>query len=386
MPQTSFFGADDPTPADALPTVSTGLSWYDVQRQRLRKFAFQYANDPPIPVTTLRSQGEPDVTDPAVVATREGFTQLRRNLPVMDQYAEYSGDPDILGKVKEVALAWVRTNQPDGKPINESNFEWLLRVLKRRYDDFTAAEQADIDAWVQALRAAKEAAAAGGFQEQTTEGEGTVEHGNWWTHHYKILLQVYDLQGDTAAFDALLAEIDGCASRNFPYGNAEITYPAEGEDYDPALHDMPRAATDPGESIDYIRRDALHYQVYDLMPWVEIALLAGGARYQSLIENGWAFFLDRLLAPEKHYEFANTSDPFDAERWAASHPEYLAPNAMFKPQRACGLVLAFMHWRKVLDPGYVEDSRHVALACRAVPEVATYWAAWFRWALGYGHA
>ncbi len=384
MTQTGFFGPDDPTTADALPSVSTGLSWYDVQRQRLRKLAHQYAARPPVPVRVLRSQGEPDVTDPAVTATRAGFTQLRRDLPVMDQYAEYAADDAVLARVREVALAWVRLNEPDGKPINETNLEWLLRVLWRRRDSFTAAERADIDSWLQALRLAKEGAAAGGFRDQTTDAEGTTAHGNWWTHHYKILLQVYDAQGDAAAAEALLTEIDAFAPRNFPYGNAAIVHPDDPADFDPALHDMPRAAVDPGESIDYVRRDALHYQVYDLAPWVEIALLAGGSRYQAVVENGWSFFLDRLLSPEKHYEFAASSDPFDAARWDASHSEYLAPNAMFKPQRACGLVLAYMHWRKTLDPGFVEDSRQVALACRAVPEVASHWAAWFRWALGYG--
>lgn len=221
MVQTRFFGVDEPIDAASLPGVNTALSWSNVQRRRLRKFAGQFAANPPVPVATLRSQGEPDVTVPAVVATRAGFTQLRRDLPVIDQYYEYSGDADCLARVKEIGLAWVRTNVPDGKPINETSFEWLLRVLKRRRNDFTAAEQADIDAWLQALRAAKE-----GFAFTPGDNEGTVAHGNWYTHHYKILLMVYDGQGDSLARDALLAEIDGFASRNFPYGNAYITYPA----------------------------------------------------------------------------------------------------------------------------------------------------------------
>jgi hypothetical protein len=453
MPQTVFFGEDIPTPAAALPSNSHGLSWYDVQRQRLKKFATQYLVVRPLAVETLRSQGESDVTIPDVVQTREGFTQLRRDLPVMDQYFEYSGSTTHLAKVKQVCLAWARTNRPNGKPINESNFEWLLRVMARRKGDFSSAELSDIDAWVQSLREAKESAAAGKFSAQMVEGEGATLYGNWWTHHYKVLLLAYRYQGDTAASNALLAEIDAFAPYNFPYGNGALTTPVTypvvsanltgqrfdisgdhtatftagvsfniwgnslGNDgsyiaassqylgssnktriitqqglvanggggvlclgYDKAIHDMPRPALGLGESIDYIRRDALHYQVYNLMPWIEIDLLAGG-RYGQVIANGWNFFTTKLLSATKHYEFDRSSDTFDGQRWAASHPEYLAPEAMFKPSRAAGLILSYFYHS---NASVAEDAALVALTQRATDTIASFWPQHFRWALGYG--
>ncbi|MBW7851013.1 MAG: hypothetical protein H3C38_10995 [Rhodospirillales bacterium] len=459
MIQTAWFGTDAPIAAAALPSTNTDLSWYNVQRKRLQKFAKQFKATAPMPVETLRSQGEPDITDPDVVATRGGFTQLRRDLPVIDQYYEYSGEAEYLTRVQDLVVAWCRTNYPDGKPINETNFEWLLKVIKRRRATFTAAEGADVDAWVQRLRVAKEEAAAGSFGAQMVEGEGTTLYGNWWTHHYKVLLWVYEVQGDTAAKNALLNDIDAFSAQNFPFGNAAITYPpsyavaaanraggyfdisggdyraqfpagtvfvvsgnTQGKDgsytvasntwfsgsnrtrlytttiplpggsdggggtlgipFHPAVHDMPRVAV-VGESIDYIRRDALHYHVYTLYPWIEIALLSG-SRYLTLINNGWSFFQDKLLSPVKHYEFANTTDTFDGARWQSSHPEYLAPNAMFKPHRASGLMLAYHHYRRTLDPDYLESSRDVAMIMRAFPEVASFWPQYFRWALGYG--
>lgn len=452
MTQTAFFGADDPIAAAALDSFNNNaLSFHNVQRRRLRKFAREYAVLPSAAVTTLRSQGEPDVTLPVVAATRDGFTQLRRDLPVMDQYYEYSGDAAMVAKVKEICLAWVRTNIPDGKPINETNFEWLVRVLKRRRGDFNAAEWSSVDAWLRALRAAKE-----GFDFQAGDNEGTVVHGNWYTHHYKVLLLTLDALGDTAARDALLAEIDAFAGRNFPYGNMAITAPgqfaivgtsksgsrfdiagnelarfpagisftvagnSQGNDgtytvssaqylsgsdktriitaevpvadggggtlheiFDPARHDMPRAATAVGESIDYIRRDALHYHVYTLWPWIEMGL-STGARYQAVIDAGWDFFVDKLLSPVKHYEFAATSDPFDAVRWQASHPEYLAPQSMFKPQRAAGMMLSYFHYRRTVDPGFVEPPALVALCLRGTDTLASFWPSYFRWMLGYG--
>lgn len=383
--QTGYFGIDLPIAAAALPTTNTGLSWYNVQRRRLHKFAKQFIITGSLAVETLRSQGEADITIPDVISTREGFTQLRRDLPVMDQYFEYSGDLDYLARIKDLCLSWARTNIPDGKPINESNLEALVRVMHRRQGDFSATELADIDAWVQSLRAAKEAAAAVLFSAQMVEGEGVTRHGNWWTHHYKVLLLALRYQGDDPAISTLLAEIDDFIPRNLPYGNPAVTYPPRPDLFDAALYDMPRAATAPGETIDYIRRDALHYQLYDLMPWLEIALAEGGGRYEPVIESAWAFFFAVMLSPAKHYEFAASSDSFDGQRWSASHPEYLAPQAMFKPQFAAGLVLQYMYWRRSRAPmAYIEDDLHVALACRAVPEIASFWPQYFRWALGVG--
>lgn len=383
--KTGYFGIDTPIAAAALPTTNTRLSWYNVQRRRLHKFAKQFIVFGSLAVETLRSQGEVDVTIPGVVSTREGFTQLRRDLPTMDMYFEYSGDGDYLARIKDLCLSWARTNVPDGKPINESNLEWLVRVMHRRRGDFTALELADVDAWVQSLREAKEAAAAVNFSAQMVEGEGTTQHGNWWTHHYKVLSLVLHYLGDEAAKAALWAEIDAFAARNLPFGNPDITFPASPDLFNSALYDMPRAATDPGETIDYIRRDALHYQVYDMLPWLEVAILEGGGRYDAVMSAAWSFFEGKLLSPVKHYEFANTSDSFDGQRWSASHPEYLAPQAMFKPQRAAGLFLSYMHWRRRREPlAYLETDRHVALACRAIPEIASFWPQYFRWALGYG--
>lgn len=453
MAQTSFFGLDEPTPASALPSNSNGLSWYDVQRQRLRKFAGQYLVVPPLAVETMRSQGESDVTIPDVVATREGFTQLRRDLPVMDQYFEYCGSSTVLAKVKGLCLAWARTNIPNGKPINETNFEWLLRVMARRKGDFSASERAVLDDWVQSLREAKEAAAAGNFSAQMVEGEGVTLYGNWWSHHYKVLLLAYRYQGDSAAEAALLAQIDGFAARNFPYGNGTITTPPAypllsanvtgqyveisgnyaatfvvgvifgiwnntvGNDgnyttlssqylsssnktriytqqaivknggggtlcmaFDSSRYDMPRAALHPGESIDYIRRDALHYQIYDMAPWIEIDLLAGG-RYATTITNAWAFLTGKMLSGSKHYEFARSSDPFDGARWDASHPEYLAPEAMFKPSQAVGVILSRFYQS---NASVAEDAALVALTQRSTDTIASFWPQHFRWALGYG--
>jgi hypothetical protein len=452
-----MFGSDShPIPAAALPSSNVGLGWYNNNRKRLKKFAGQYVGEASAAVVTLRSQGEADISNPDVIASRAGFNELRVRLPVLNQYYAYTsahggtGDAVYLAKIKSLVLAWVRRNQPTGKPIDETNFEHLLRVIGNRWTDFTAGEQAEITTWLQALRTAKE-----NWTFMQLAGEGLLIHGNHYTHHYKILLQVYMLLGLTTQQTALLTEITSFAARNLPYGNAAITCPdahavvgtsasekrfdingnhlsrfavgsrflvtgntqnnnglytvvsvqylsgssktriftaesprADGgsgtlwEAFDPALHAMPRAAAHVGESIDYIRRDALHYHQYNLEPWLEIAILAGGSTFATVIDSQWAFFEQQILTPPlRHNEFAATTDSFDSQRWAASQPEYLQPDSMYRPDKAARAVFAYATYRQLTTPGFLPDERLIALAVRSA-QLPSSWATYFRWVFG----
>jgi hypothetical protein len=448
-----MFGTDTPIAASALPSSNVGLGWYNVQRKRLQKLAAQYVGEESAAVAVLRSQGAADTRDPQVRASRAGFNELRVRLPVLDQYYTYttlhggSGESLYLNKVKALVLAWVRTNHPTGKPIDETNFENLLRVMGKRWGDFSGGEQAEITAWVQALRITKEDWTFGQLP-----GEGALTHGNHYAHHYKILLQIYSLLGLTSQRGAVLTEITDFAARNFPYGNAAMTHPASHvvtgtsaddkrfdldgnhtaafpagsrflvtgnsqlnnglytvvsvqylttsgktrlftaeaprnagggglmwEPFDPATHAMPRAASGAGESIDYIRRDALHYHQYNLEPWLEIAILAGDGRFNAVIAAQWSFLQTQILTPPlRHDEFNATTDNFDGERWLASNPEYLQPNSMYHPDKAARAVFSYAYYKQLSDPEFLPDERLLAVALRSV-QLPSQWYPYFRW-------
>ena len=63
-------------PAAALPASNVGLGWYNNNRKRLKKFAGQYVGEASAAVVTLRSQGEADISNPDVIASRAGFNEL----------------------------------------------------------------------------------------------------------------------------------------------------------------------------------------------------------------------------------------------------------------------------------------------------------------------
>jgi hypothetical protein len=358
-----------PISAALLPGSSVGLSWHNNNRKRLKKFALQYMGESSKAVVTLRSQGEADTSIGAVQDSRAGFTEMRVRLPVLHQYYEYSGDADVLARIKALSLAWVRKNIPTGKPIDETNFEGLIRVLTARFADFSGGEQTEITAWLNALKTTKE---AWGFTPLT--GEGQLEHGNHNTHHYKILFLLYRALGLSSSETSLISTLSNFAARNFPYGNSTITVPT----------DMPRAAVSLGESIDYIRRDALHYQVYNLEPWLEIAILAGGTVFESVVDNAYNFLFDKVFNPStKHYEFAATNDPFDAARWNASHSEYLQPNALFLPDKITRVVFSYQYYKSLTNPTFGLDSRAIATAYHS-RFLNSHWYYYFRWVFGGG--
>jgi hypothetical protein len=451
------FGVDtSPLAASALPSSNVGLGWYNNNRKRLKKFATQYMALDTAAVATLKSQGEADVSTSAVQASRAGFNELRVRLPVLNQYYTYTGmhggtaDASVLAKIKAIILDWATKNNPTGKPIDETNFENLLRVAKARWADFNTNERSLITTWVNKLKTAKEA-----WSFTPLSGEGQLQYGNHYTHHYKILLQVYDFLGLTSNYNALLTTIDSFAAVNFPFGNSTVTYPMtrtvvgaskseqrfdingnylsrfvaggliiitgntqgnngtftitsasylSGSDktrifvsqtlandggggtlqevFHPNGHAMPRPATNAGESIDYIRRDALHYQNYDLEPWLEIALMAGGTRYQMVVDNAFNFLSTNVLNPAaKHYEFAASTDPFDAERWSVSNTAYLQPEAMYHPDKMARVVFAYQYYKQGLVPSFMVDERLFTCAVRSdiLPSV---WYYYFRWAFG----
>jgi hypothetical protein len=366
------FGSDTAPLTDALlPSSNVGLSWYNLNRKRLKKFARQYLAENPSAVRILTSQGEVDTTIPAVQTTRASFTELRTRLPVLNQYYTYSHDPNILQHIKNIVMTWVRTNEPTGKPIDETNFEGLLRVLTTRWTDFSVGEQYDITAWLNALKTAKES-----WSFSPLNGEGSIQYGNHYTHHYKILLKVYSLLGLSTTRTNLINTITAFKAVNFPYGNSAVLYPSGGAPYNPSIHHMPRGAVHLGESIDYIRRDALHYHVYTLEPWLEIALDVGGTLFESVVDNAFLFLTMMTLTPPiKHYEFAHTTDPFDALRRAASNPDYLAPNAMFNIDKVARVVFSYQYYKQQLNSTFSVDDRLLSFALRSryLPSVWYYY-------------
>lgn len=152
--------------------------------------------------------------------------------------------------------------------------------------------------------------------------------------------------------------------------------------YDDSIHDMPYPSYAAGMSIDRIRRDALHYQIYDVQPWLEIAIAEGGTRYLTVMENAYNWTKEWFFNPPfKHYEFTDSVDDFDALRWEGSRAEYLQPTAMVLPWKFCRIVFQYYRYRQTIDSSFVVAPEDVSVALRS-DIIPTNWPYWFRWILG----
>ena len=159
-------------------------------------------------------------------------------------HSRIPGRSDYLDHARSIVHAWAGLNQPTGQPIDETRldgFLWGLDLLRGKGDD--PAVTAWIERWHASARAWK-------FGPKT-------EYNNHKTHHLKIVLML----------DKLLA-------RDADY-RKDLRAAAE--------HLKVNLANPDGSSLDYHERDALHYHVFDLEAWEEIALVTGccGAEARS---------------------------------------------------------------------------------------------------------
>jgi hypothetical protein len=105
----------------------------------------------------------------------------------------------------------------------------------------------------------------------------------------------------------------------------------------------------------------------------------GNNTFETLMDNGCAFLFDAILNPaSKHYEFANTSDSFDALRWQTSRPQYLQPTSMYRPDDAARVIFAYDHFKRSLNPSFQVDDRLISYACRS-DQLPSFWYYYFRW-------
>lgn len=374
-PGESYFGpASYAVTVEELPFVSNTaeLTFWDIQRKRLLKFAETYLNGSPEPVIELVSAGTTTIT-PAVKSTRTAFQDFVK-MQVMTQWWKVSGDVAYLNAVKTMILAWANksylpaTPIPSGRghPINQTHFRglhWTLRSIAPggTRGQFTTAEYAVVTSWLQRIKAAT---LGWGFPSET--GGGTLTGGNHYTHHYAQYSMLLESLGDWTALASLWSVVDAHALLNFPYGT--------------------------GESIDYRRRQALHYQSYDIQPWLDIAMtemlrtktLTGtyGNRYLSLVQTAmdwmWTKGMDNN---DSHTEFQGSTDEFDAARWAGSHSEYLQPDSLWTPDESARTWMEYYNLQGTRNPSYVMAHGPMAVLARG-DRISSCWPYWFRFVLG----
>jgi multidrug resistance efflux pump len=262
-------------------------------RQAVLDAADKALRQQPAPVETLHSAAVTDKSDPAFQRSRRAFEDSD-HFAVLALAWSLTGRSDYLDHARSIVHAWAALNQPTGQPIDETRldgFLWGLDLMRGKGDD--PAVTAWLERWHASARAWK-------FGPKT-------EYNNHKTHHLKIVLML----------DKLLA-------RDADY-RKDLRAAAE--------HLKVNLANPDGSSLDYHERDALHYHVFDLEAWEEIALVTGCCGAE--VDRAFGFLRTALRERPNHIEFAKSSAPIDGKR-AAGGFEYAQPHTydMRKAARA----------------------------------------------------
>jgi hypothetical protein len=269
---------------------------FEPVRARLVKAADTALRSLPAPVVTIRSAGVTDQSAADFRRSRRAF-QDADNAAILALAARLTGTTDYADAARRIVSAWALVNQPTGHPIDETRLEGFLWALDLLGGD---ARNASVAGWLERWAAAKR---------KWTFGPTTATN-NHKTHHLKILLMLDKLLDRDADYAKDLAAAERHLSANL---------------------------AEDGRSIDYQQRDAMHYHVFNVEAWIEIALVTGCCRER--VDRAFAFFERKLADDPRHVEFANTTAPIDRARADAGFA-YAKPHA-YDPAKAARAMFGY---------------------------------------------
>lgn len=215
---------------------------------------------PPAPVKTLKSQGIEDKTQPEAARTQRAFKDSY-NTAFLGLCYERENNEKCLSEAKTRLLAWAKTNEPEGNPINETQLEGFIYGYNLIKSALSPEDQDVIINWLIKIR----------DKQLNWKFGPTSGLNNWRTHSLKMVLLIDNALEDDKAFNEHLQ----LAKEHF---RANIN-------------------SDTGESYDYKQKgNSLWYHTYNLEAWLEIAFLSD--EIKSVIKPQFEFLKNKIQAGE----------------------------------------------------------------------------------------
>jgi hypothetical protein len=245
----------------------------------------------PRPVKRIVSEGRLH-SDPEKIQSLKTRGDLPKAEALGYAYA-LTGKTEYGEKAREFTLAWARVYEPDGNPINETEFIRLMKGYDLTRNLYTAQERGEVDRWL--LRMAEK-------QKAAIRPASSTSKNNHHSHRLKIVGHVAFLLANPGLIDWIMSDTRRHLNVNL--------YPD-------------------GSTFDFRQRDALHYHVYDLLPLIELATAAdknGMNLYAHTtpegagLEKSIAFLIPYITGEKTHREFVQSSVKFDLQRSTAGDP------------------------------------------------------------------
>ncbi len=257
----------------------------------IKKLADKSLGEAPNPIRRIVSEGRLH-TDPekqkSLAARRDLF-----KIEALGLAYALAGKNPYGEKAREFVLAWAQTYDPDGNPINETEFPRLMKTYDLTRMLFSESQRSEVEAW---LRRMSERQKAG------VRPDSSTSRNNHHSHRLKIVGHVAFLLTDPNLTRWVVDDYKR---------HLEINLNRD------------------GSTFDFHQRDALHYHVYDLLPLVELAIAADRnrldlygytTRQDATLEKSIAFLIPYVTGEKEHREFVRSTVKFDAERSGAEDP------------------------------------------------------------------
>ncbi len=249
-------------------------------------------------IKTLTSSGITDATDERLKITRKSLRDAETT-SILSLAFFISDKPAYLEKAKELLLDWAKTYKSNGHPINETRLEGFLWSYDLLRCYFSLDEQKIINSWLKEIQIAKHKWKFG----------PTSFQNNLQTHQLKMLLMLDRLLDDEASLKS---------------------------DRETLQVHLVNNLQEDGMSYDYKERNALHYHLYNLEPWLEIALLE--PEYKSSVNKAYDFLIKQIKDGNIHNQFVNSKQNIDKKR-AAGGFSYAKKGGSFDPKRIARSVI-----------------------------------------------
>jgi len=249
----------------------------------------------PDPVAVILTEGKLQ-SDPVKVRTWESLGDMPK-LGALGYAFAVTGKREYAEKIREFVMAWAKVNHSAGDPIDDTNYEPLLDAYDVARETFPRHEREVADAWLHGI--ANEEVRTGSLDKETS-------FNNWNSHRIKIVGLIAFVLQDRSMIDGI-----------------EKAYRKQIE----------KNLNPDGSSWDFHKRDALHYQVYDLEPLLALCIAARNngidlydyqAPSGASVAKSVAFVVPFVEGTQQHAEFVHSTVAFDQQRAASGQAEYKA--------------------------------------------------------------
>ncbi len=200
-------------------------------------------------------------------------------------------------KASFALLAWARTYQSSGNPVDDSFFLPIFQAVDLIIPVLSSADALTLRNWIRSFATAGDQFYAKKAPARSYAPKiNNIRINNFMAWHLLIRAMSGTICQDQNSLKQTHAMLVEFADQNF--------VPGENGTID-------------GTTYDFVQRDSLHYQVYDLEPLVWMALFTPKVIDQNTrerIDLGLNFIKPYYLGEKQHIEFQHTVSTFDVMR------------------------------------------------------------------------